>query len=93
MATEWECVPSETPIDDRAYYDAVDRAYYEANPGAAEEFVRVAEDQEVAAQEAQRVAEEKWPSLAESQENCGKLSPEERGVSNKQRRKKSSPRK
>jgi hypothetical protein len=86
MATDWECVPSETPIDDRAYYDAVDRAYYEANLGAAEEFARVAgDDQEVAAEEAQRVA-------GESQEHCGKLPPEEKG-SNKQRRKKSSPRK
>lgn len=71
MAADWECVPSETPIDDRAYYDAVDRAYYEANPGAAEEFARVVEDQEVAAEEARRVAE--------SQGHCGKLPPEERG--------------
>ena len=85
MATDWEYVPSETPIDDRAYYDAVDRAYYEANLGAAEEFARVAGGQEVAAEEAQRVA-------GESQEHCGKLPPEEKG-SNKQRRKKSSPRK
>ena len=77
---------------DRADYDAVGEIEFNmANPLAGWGDID-SDQEEAAAEEARRVAEVEWPRLAESQEHCGKLSPEER-VSNKRRRKKSSPRK
>ena len=104
MATDWDYVDTDRfgyPVDleelemDRAEYDAVGEIEFNmANPLAGIGFKDyVDSDQEEAlAEEAQRAAEAEWPRLAESQEHCGKVSPEEKG-SNKRRRKQSSPRK
>ena len=95
MAADLEYIESLADLKDlekdRAYYDVGELEYNMANPLAG--WQNIDRDQEeAAAKEAQRVAEEEWPSLAESQEHRGKLPPEEM-VSNKRRRKQSSPRK